>query len=133
MIAVDTSALLAILFREPDEPRFRAEIASADGVIMSSVSLLEAGLVLRARHGQSAVETLGELIEDTGIMVVEFDRVQADLAIDAFGRFGKGLNPAGLNFGDCAVYALAKHFGVALLFKGLDFAATDISSTSRSP
>jgi ribonuclease VapC len=91
------------------------------------MSLLEAGMVLRARLGESAVGLLYQLVEELVSEVVPFDEIQARLALTAFGRFGKGMgHRAQLNFGDCAVYALAGSRGEPVLATGDDFAATDL-------
>jgi ribonuclease VapC len=107
-MVVDTSALVAIALGESSRQALMHEIEAAPRRIISSVSLLEAGLVLRARWGQMAVALLSRLVEDLGGEIVPFDGVQARLGIAAFGRFGKGMrHRAQLNLGDCAVYALA--------------------------
>lgn len=94
---------------------------------LSSVSLLEAGIVLRARMGAHAVPALYRLLEEIGCEIIPFDTAQAKMAIAAFGRFGKGRgHRAQLNFGDCAVYALAALRGEPVLATGGDFRATDL-------
>lgn len=129
MIVVDTSALVAILLGEPDAATYRAAMMNADRRIVSAVSLLEAGIVLRSRQGPVAVATLETLLIQAVIEVMPFDPRHARIAIAAFERYGKGIHAAArLNFGDCAAYALAKALGVPLLFKGNDFVATDIAS-----
>ena len=126
-MVLDTSALIAIALGEPSrEPLLDALVTAADRVL-SSVSLLEAGMVLRARLGESAVSLLNQLVDELVSEVVPFDEIQARLAIAAFGRFGKGMgHRAQLNFGDCAVYALAVSRGEPVLATGDDFAATDL-------
>ena len=95
---------------------------------ISSVSLLEAGIVLRARSGQLGVQKLYGFLEELGVETAVFDAAQAKLAVGAFTRFGKGMgHRAQLNFGDCAVYALAAMRGEPLLATGNDFAATDLT------
>jgi ribonuclease VapC len=127
VIVIDTSALIAVLQNEPDAETLKSVIENADRRVVSAVSLLETGIVMRARHGQQAIQVLADMLEDAGIEVAPFDHVQASIAISAFDQYGKGLNPlARLNFGDCAAFALAKHLDAPLLFKGEDFAATDI-------
>ena len=128
MIAIDTSALLAILFGEPEAEAFDQRIA-AEQVCMSAVSLQEASMVLAGRRpgrDAEAWQRLDELIRDAPIEVVAHDRELAEIGRLAFLRFGKGRHPARLNCGDCASYALAKSLGIPLLFKGTDFARTDI-------
>jgi ribonuclease VapC len=127
-MVIDTSALIAIALGEPLRQMLLDRIEAAADRAISSVSLLEAGIVLRARLGPAAVPVLYELIEELGVEVVAFDGAQARAAIAAFGRFGKGMGqPAQLNFRDCAVYALAQLRSDPLLAIGNDFAATDIN------
>jgi len=118
---------VAIALGEASREALLDQIEEATTRLMSSVSLLEAGVVLRARAGGAAVTLLYQLIEELGSEVVAFDVLQAKLAIAAFGRFGRGMgHPAQLNFGDCAVYALAESRGEPVLATGNDFAATDL-------
>jgi ribonuclease VapC len=127
MIVADTSALIAILRDEPDAERYLRIIATADGCLMSSISVLEASMVLAGRTGDEiAWVGLDRFVIRAGIEVVALDRVQVDLARAAFLRFGMGRHPAGLNMGDCASYALAKARDLPLLFKGDDFMCTDL-------
>lgn len=124
---IDTSALVAIALGEPSRKALLDVMSAAVGRLISSVSVLEAGMVLRARLGPRAVPLLYDLVEQLGCEVVPFDAAQARLAISAFGRYGKGLgHRAQLNFGDCAVYALAASRGEPVLATGKDFAATDL-------
>jgi ribonuclease VapC len=126
-MVIDTSALVAIALRGPTRQRLLAVIETASGRIMSSVSLLEAGMVLRARRGETGLTVLDRMVETLVNEVVPFDDAQARRAIAAFARFGKGMgHRAQLNFGDCAVYALAALRGEPVLATGNDFAATDI-------
>jgi ribonuclease VapC len=126
-MVIDTSALIAIALGEPSRARLLDALEAAADRILSSVSLLEAGMVLRARLGESAVGLLNQLVDELVSDVVPFDEIQARLAITAFGRFGKGMgHRAQLNFGDCAVYALAVSRGEPVLATGTDFAATDL-------
>ena len=127
-MVVDTSALIAIALGEPSQQPLLDAIEAAAKRIISPVSLLEAGMVLRARLGETALPLLYQLVEELGSEVVPFDEAQARLAITAFGRFGKGMgHPAQLNFGDCAVYALAASRREPVLATGHDFAATDLT------
>ena len=126
-MVIDTSALIAIALGEPSRARLLDALEAAADRVLSSVSLLEAGMVLRARLGESAVGLLNQLVDELVSDVVPFDEIQARLAITAFGRFGKGMgHRAQLNFGDCAVYALAVSRGEPVLATGTDFAATDL-------
>ena len=126
MIVVDSSALIAILRDEPERRRFIDAIVDHGGPRVSAATYLEAAMVLELRWGERAGRELDTLIEDIGAGVVPFDRAQAAVARDAFRRYGKGVHSAALNFGDCFVYALAKTLGAPLLFKGEDFALTDV-------
>jgi len=128
LIAIDTSALVAILFGEPEADAFQQCIA-AEAVYMSAVSLQEASMVLAGRRperGAAAWQRLDEFIRDVPIEIVAHGRELAEISRLAFLRFGKGRHPARLNCGDCASYALAKSLNIPLLFKGTDFARTDI-------
>jgi len=122
-VIADSSALVAILHGEPEEEQFKEAIARHDTKV-SAVTALEAAIVLQPpRH-----RMLDELLGDAEISVVPFDATQARIAREAYARFGKGSgSKAGLNFGDCVTYALAKVTGEPLLFKGDDFTHTDVT------
>lgn len=127
-MVIDTSVLVAIALEEPSRQRLLDAMEAPRGRVLSSVSLLEAGVVLRARLGQAALPLLYQLVDELVSEVVPFDETQARLAIAAFGRYGKGMgHRARLNFGDCAVYALAVFRGEPVLATGNDFAATDLA------
>ena len=127
MIAADSSAIVAILRREPEADAYLRCLTVADGCLLSAVSLLEISMVLAGRDGGGDRWTeLDALISLAGIEVVPLDAALGDAARRAFLRYGKGRHPAALNLGDCASYALAQSRGVPLLFKGEDFARTDI-------
>jgi ribonuclease VapC len=131
-MVIDTSALIAIALGEPTRKRLLDALETAADRVLSSVSLLEAGMVLRARLGESAAGLLNQLVEELVSEVVPFDEIQARLAIAAFGRFGKGMgHRAQLNFGDCAVYALAVSRGEPVLATGGDFAAAGLPCYRR--
>lgn len=126
MIAIDTSALIAIFRLEPEADAFIEIIVSAKTCCLSSVSLLETSMVVSGgSEDAKAFEPLDEFLAEASVEIVAFDAAQARLAREAFLRFGKGRHPAGLNFGDCASYALARSRGAPLLFKGDDFSKTD--------
>ncbi|MBY4639450.1 type II toxin-antitoxin system VapC family toxin [Gluconacetobacter entanii] len=128
-MVLDTSVLVAILRGEPDADDFLARIVDTDRCLLSSVSLLETSMVLAGRSASPDAWTgLDQLIEAAGVEIVPFSAEQAALAREAFICFGKGRHPAGLNFGDCASYALAKAHNLPLLFKGNDFPQTDIAT-----
>jgi ribonuclease VapC len=127
VIVVDSSALIAILRREPEADSFLQTIATSDGCLLSSVSLLETSMVLAGRTGDADFWTeLDALIARAAIEVVAQDAELAEVARRIFLRYGKGRHPAGLNLGDCASYALAKAKELPLLFKGNDFPRTDL-------
>lgn len=125
-MVIDSSALLAILQDEPERRMFIEVIEAADTCSLSVVNLVETALVLESRRGPEAGRTLDAFIAKAGIELVPVDAEQAAMARSAFARFGKGRHPAGLNFGDCFAYALAKISGDSLLLKGNDFSRTDI-------
>jgi ribonuclease VapC len=124
-MAVDASALVAILEDEPEEEAFKRAISGATVRLLSPINLLEAHIIAR-RRGDVGVRRLDELIAHTGTQIVPVDATQAAAAREAFDRFGKGRHKAGLNLADCFAYALAKTRREPLLFKGGDFAATDV-------
>ena len=127
MIVVDSSALVAILRREPEADDFLRAIVQSDGCLLSAIGLLETSMVLAGRTGGAdSWAALDALVARAGIQIVAQDAGLAAAARDAFLRFGKGRHPAGLNLGDCAAYALAKERDLPLLYKGNDFAQTDL-------
>ena len=127
MMVIDTSALIAILSNEPERRVFNRRIAAAAETYISAATLLEVRIVLFARFGYQAVLALDAFLLRSGMTVVEVSPLIADIAFAAFRRFGKGTgHGAALNYGDCFSYALAKHLGAPLLFKGNDFSQTDI-------
>jgi ribonuclease VapC len=126
-MVIDTSAFIAILRNEPEASEFRTMIAGAPVRLASAMSKLEASMVVLGRRGPLGLAELDRLYTELAIRFVPFDEEQADIARDAFARFGKGQHRAGLNFGDCAAYALAMAEAEPLLFKGTDFAATDVT------
>jgi ribonuclease VapC len=127
-VVIDTSAIVAILFDEPERSRFIHQIKIAEKRLISASTLLECEIVVQARKGISGRNQLELFIHEAQIIVVPFDQAQVNLAIRAWQEYGKGQHPAGLNFGDCFSYALAKATGEPLLFKGVDFVQTDITS-----
>ena len=129
MIVVDTSALVAIFAREPEGENFKTRIAQDDDPVLSAASLLETSIVLRNPGGGRASDhELDEFVAEN-LRVIPVDDIQAQIARDGHLKYGKGMgHPAQLNFGDCFSYALAKSLEAPLLFKGNDFAKTDIKS-----
>jgi ribonuclease VapC len=124
-MVIDSSALIAILQREPEAAAFVDAIKRAPMRLLSAVTKLEAGMVALGR-GVEGAETLDRLLDVLEITIVPFDDHHAAIARAGFARYGKGRHPAGLNFGDCAAYALAIAEAEPLLFKGTDFGATDV-------
>jgi ribonuclease VapC len=125
-MVIDTSVLIAILFDEPDRRSLIATIEAAGERNLSAMSKLEAGMVAVGQRGKRMIAELDDLLRDLKITVVPFDEHQADIARDAFARYGEGRHKAALNFGDCAAYALAIVEAEPLLFKGTDFSSTNV-------
>ena len=131
-MVLDSSALVAILQDEPERRTFNERIEAAAEVRISAANLLEARIVLFTRSGESAVQALDAFLLRARIIVVEVSPRNAELAFDAYRRYGKGTgHPAALNYGDCFAYALARQSGAPLLFKGRDFALTDIHAATE--
>jgi ribonuclease VapC len=125
-MVIDTSALAAIFFGEPERQKFMDAIITDGSRLVSAATMLETGIVLEGRQGEAAGREFDLFAVRAGLQVVPFDAEQAELARSAWREFGKGRHPAGLNFGDCFSYALAKSTGEPLLAKGTEFAKTDI-------
>jgi ribonuclease VapC len=126
-MVIDTSTVIAILLDEPERLAFSRCILASNPRLMSAISKLEAGMVAVGRDGPAGASRLDGILRELDITFVPFDERQADIARDAFVRYGKGRHKAGLNFGDCAAYALAVAEAEPLLFKGTDFGATDVT------
>ncbi len=126
-MVLDTSALMALLLDEPEAESFRLALELDAVRLVSSATLLETALVIETRKGEAGGRELDLLIHKADIMVVPADEAQVSEARRAFRRFGKGRHPAALNYGDLFAYALAHTSGEPLLFKGEDFAKTDIA------
>ena len=125
-MVIDTSALLAILQNESEKDNFINAITDDPVRLLSAASYVEAGIVMEARYKVAGRHQLMLFITLAGISVEEVDGEQAELALDAYRRFGKGNHPAALNYGDCFSYALSAATGEPLLYKGEDFSKTDI-------
>jgi len=127
MIVLDSSVFIAILEQEPDAERFLFIIRDATRRLTSAVSVYETGIVIGARRGRQSAEEIMVFLSELGVEIVPFAEPYISQALDAYSRFGKGINPkARLNLGDCAAYALAKVLNMPLLYKGADFSQTDI-------
>ncbi len=120
-MVLDTSAVVAILFDEPERRAFTEAIANDPVRVISAANLLEAAMLVEARRGEPAGRELDLLLHRAGVNTVAVDAEQVEMARRAWRRYGKGNDPAGLNFGDCFAYALARCRGEPLLFKGNDF------------
>jgi len=123
---VDTSAVLAILFQEPDAAWFAQQLAKPGRKFMSPVNTLEADIVLLARKGAAGQREWELLRMKAGIEIIPFTDAMEKEAVRAWTRYGKGRHKAGLNMGDCCAYALAAASGMPLLCKGNDFIHTDL-------
>lgn len=124
---VDTSALIAILLRESDAADYLHALAQIPRWGIAAQNRTELLMVATVRLGSDGSRFAHELLNRYQIQTLPLDESLADAAAAAFERYGKGRHPAGLNFGDCFAYALARQVNVPLLFKGNDFAQTDVS------
>jgi ribonuclease VapC len=127
-VIVDSSAIVAVLRREAEADRFAGLLAATSQLKMSAATYVELACVVDRRIGPLGLARLDEFLEGLQIAIVDFTAQQAQLARYAYVTFGKSHHDAALNFGDCFTYALAKETGEPLLFKGNDFAKTDVSS-----
>jgi ribonuclease VapC len=128
-VVIDTSAIVAILFKEPDAVALLEKIKAAESCSISAATLVELAIVLARQAGSVDDSEIAEFLASAPFRIVPFDEAQSEIARDAYRRFGQGSgHPARLNFGDCFSYALAKQLDAPLLFKGADFAHTDIAS-----
>ena len=125
---IDTSAVVAILLAESDAARYERAISTAWPRRMSMVALLETTMVIEGRSGPEAGSDLDLFLQEADIELTPVTLEQVEAARRAWRRFGKGNHRAALNFGDRFAYALAKATGEPLLFKGDDFAHTDIKA-----
>lgn len=125
-MVIDTSAVIAVLTDEPERRRFVEAIERAEVRFMSTASYVETAIVIESRHGAEGARDLDRLIGRAEVELMALDVRQANLATEAFRRFGKGRHAAGLNYGDCFSYALAMALDEPLLFKGNDFSLTDV-------
>ncbi len=125
MIVVDTSALMAILLNEPAAPALTTILADADALAISAGTMAET-LIVADRRGCGG--EMRRLLDGLGFEVVSVTPATARLIADAYARWGKGIDPAGLNFGDCFAYALAAERDAALAYVGEEFARTDITA-----
>jgi ribonuclease VapC len=127
-MVVDTSALLAIFLAEAERQQFLEAIIQAETRCISAVNVLETGIVLEARRGEAAGREFDLFLHHAQFAVIPADSEQVEIARVAWRKYGKGRHAAGLNFGDCFAYALAKIMSEPILFKGDDFAHTDLAA-----
>ncbi len=127
-MVVDTSALIALLSMEPEAARLAKAIEADPVRLISAATIVEAGVVIEARYGAEGARELDALISKAALTVEPFTAEHAEIARTAWRRFGRGRHPANLNLGDCFSYALARTSGEPLLFKGHDFAQTDLAA-----
>jgi len=130
-MVIDSSAVIAILCNEPDAEHFVTAIEDDSIRLMSAASLLETSIVIESRYGKDGRHKLDLLLSKAQVKIEAVTTEQAETARAAFRAYGKGRHPAGLNFGDCFSYALAKVTGEPLLFKGNDFSKTDIQQALK--
>jgi len=126
-VIIDTSAVVAMVAREDGWQSYFQAIGTTPVRRLSAADHLECLIVLHRRNGPAQVDRFRKLTATAGLIVEPVDIGLANSAYDAFRRYGKGIHPAGLNVGDCFAYALAKQLGEPLLFKGADFAQTDVT------
>jgi len=125
-MVIDTSALIGILFGEPEAEALSRKIANDPERLISTFTALETAIVIEAKKGSTGSHELDLMLHHSKIKIVPMNVRQFEIARIAWRTYGKGRHPAGLNIGDCCSYALAKYSGEPLLFKGNDFSKTDI-------
>jgi len=123
---LDTSAIIAVLQNEPESDGLISSMQNAEKLRISVASVVEAGIVMYARYGDAGELEIDQFIHRLNISIVPVTAEQADLARSAYRKYGKGIHPAGLNYGDCFSYALAISLQEKLLFVGEDFSKTDV-------
>ena len=130
LVVIDTSAIIAVLLNETNAVSIAQAIESGSPRLLSAANFLEASIVIESRKGEAGGRELDLLLYRAAIEVVAVDQDQAEIARLAWRRFGKSQHPAGLNYGDCFAYALAKARQLPLLFQGDDFSRTDIEAAA---
>jgi ribonuclease VapC len=132
-VILDSSAVIAILLKQPDYERLRDRLAASEQASIGAPTVLESSMVLCARLGRAGKTLLARFLEEAEIEVVPFTADHWTVGADAFIRYGKGRHRAALNFGDCMTYAVAKLAGEPLLCLGDDFPATDLELVGPGP
>ncbi|NRP74473.1 Ribonuclease VapC30 [Ensifer psoraleae] len=127
-MVIDTSAIVAIAFNEPEAETYEQKVVDAPRRFISAATVLELAIVIEARLGEAGAAELDLWLYKAGVEIVAVDAEQIAVARRAWRSYGKGRHPAGLNYGDCFSYALARARNEPLLFKGDDFARTDIEA-----
>ena len=125
-VVVDSSAVVAIITHEDGWERLTSELWSARERLISAATLTESGIVMESRSRPSGLEAVERLIREARVRVIPLDRDDAEAAVAAWRRFGRGRHPAKLNYGDSFTYALAERTGYPILWTGSDFAQTDL-------
>jgi len=128
VLVVDTSAVVCIAIGEGDAEHYASALSLAATKLLPAPAYLECAMVLSGRLGVGSTDRLVDVLKSADISIEPFTPEMAQLAVEAFHSYGKGRHKAGLNFGDCFVYGTAKALGLPLLYKGNDFAQTDIAS-----
>ncbi len=128
---IDSSAILAIVLLEPDEPKMLSAVMAATAIRMSAANWLETSIIVDSRQNRKVAAKFDAIITDLNIEIAAVSKEQAVIARDAYRRFGRGRHPAKLHYGDCFAYALALTTGEPLLFKGNDFSQTDVEPALR--
>jgi len=126
-MVIDTSALAAIFFSEPEREAFLKAIVADANPLISATTVLETGMVLEARQGDAAGREFDLFVVRAKLQIVSVDSEQVEIARSAWRKYGTGRHPAALNYGDCFVYALSKATGEPILTKGTDFAKTNLA------
>ncbi|WEX90130.1 type II toxin-antitoxin system VapC family toxin [Sinorhizobium garamanticum] len=127
-MVIDTSAIVALAFNEPEAETYERKVVDAPRRFISAATVLELAIVIEARLGEAGAAELDLWLYKAGVEIVAVDAEQIAVARRAWRSYGKGRHPAGLNYGDCFSYALAKTRNEPLLFKGDDFSRTDIEA-----
>jgi ribonuclease VapC len=127
-LILDSSALVAVMWRETGAEELERKIGEADLLAVGAPTLFETGMVMTVKGGEVGRAAVSSFLDELDIIVMSFDERHWRAAFSAFTRFGKGKHPAGLNFGDCLTYATARVAERPLLFIGNDFAQTDIQA-----